>query len=119
MRDFAITWPVWFLVTPDSVIRDENGVPTGLTSQPSFDGSLDGEKYRLLAFTDSDLADRYVARHNAEWVKVAMNSPEELLKWLYSFARQGVTHLLFDQEPVGTLYRIQTVIDAMEKGPLQ
>ncbi len=116
--DFVITWPVWLLTTEDSIERDELGTPIGLKERPGFDILKEGDKARLIAFTDKDLADRYLSRHKAKWVKVSFDDPERFTRWLRSFAQAGVTSVLFDPEPIGTIYSIGTVISALERGPV-
>src|SRR5713101_5163333 len=73
--DFVITWPVWLLTTEDSIERDELGTPIGLKERPGFDILKEGDKARLIAFTDKDLADPYLSRHKAKWVKVSFDDP--------------------------------------------
>jgi hypothetical protein len=115
--DYALTWPVWLLASADSAKRDEDGTAIGLTDRPAFDVVRDGDKLRVLAFTDRDLADRYLARHGAKWVPVSFDSPERFVRWLRSLARAGITSVWFDPEPVGTVYSIASVIAALERGP--
>jgi hypothetical protein len=115
MFDYVLTWPVWLLTTEDSLVRDQQGKPTGFTERPGFDVVREGNKARLVAFTDEDLANRYIARHKAPWVKAAFETPRELCAWLRSAANDGVTHVLFDPEPVGTSYIVESVIAALER----
>jgi hypothetical protein len=118
MFDYTITWPLWLLTTEDSIVRDEQGVPVGLTARPGFDAIRDGDKCRLIAITDQDLAERYVTRHKAKWVPVSFNSPDNFVEWLESLEDEGVTSVFFDPEPVGTIYSIGSVIAALQRGPI-
>jgi hypothetical protein len=117
MFDFAIIYPVWVLVSEDSVVRNEHGVPIDMVDRPGFDIATEGHQRRLLAFSDDDLADRWIARATKKWVKWPIKSQDRFIHWLRVFAAGGVTHVLFDPEGVGTLYWIQSVIQALERRP--
>ncbi|QDU41709.1 hypothetical protein Mal52_01620 [Symmachiella dynata] len=57
---FELTYPCWALVHKDSIVSDEAGRPTGVTSPIKllvFDDSSGGSMFPL--FTDSDLAARF------------------------------------------------------------
>ena len=117
MDSFVFNWPLWLLTTEDSVERDERDTLVGLKESPAFDIAKQGDQARLIVFTDEDLADRYLSRVTAKWVKVSFNDPDQFVSWLRSFAKAGVTSLLFDPEPCGISYSIGTVIESIERGP--
>jgi hypothetical protein len=116
--DFVFTWPVWLLATEESIRRDEAGTPIGLTERPSLRVARDGDKVRLVVFTDRQLADRYVSRLKDKLIPVALQTPEQFADWLWSFAMEtNCSTVLFDPEPAGTIYSVRSVIEALQRGP--
>jgi hypothetical protein len=118
MSAFHVTWPVWVVTTEDSIERDEHGKPVRLKIPIDLATYQKDDIHALRAFTDDDLADRYVqSRNDPRLVAVTPNTGAEFVSLLRTFAKRGVNSVVFDLTPgaVGRFFPLDEVIADIEE----
>jgi hypothetical protein len=93
---FLVTFPVWILTTPDSLIVEEDGRTCHFSENPVFFSiTLDGVRC-MLVFTDEDLAQRHIEENKlVSCVPCALRDNIQLMGFL-RLAEDKVPLVAFD-----------------------
>ncbi|HEY2786116.1 MAG TPA: hypothetical protein VGJ05_14200 [Fimbriiglobus sp.] len=110
MKEFLVKFPIWIQVTKDSFVTGPLPFTKVLGDHPDINtGTHDGRRF-VPVFTDEDLAERHLAKMDSRWANYCFTTREQAIRWFKEFQSKGITHVIFDMEPVGTLWSIDSIL---------
>jgi hypothetical protein len=105
-QPFAVTYPIWGLAGPNSVVLDPDGTTARFVKGAVLHlVEVDGNKC-CPVFTDDNLVQRYVQKYNLNgWRGIGLGSAAQLIMYLSAIKKAGFQYVAVDPGEAQSRYR--------------